>query len=182
MMKVRSASSFRAGASSTGFWAGMTFGRLVLPFVTNYLGEFKAVIIYLSITTALELIFWLVPNFIVSAISVALLGLFLGPLIPTALVWMTKLLPRDLHVGSIGFVTAFGGSGGAVFPFIVGVVAQHKGVKTLQPIIVALIGVQAILWFCVPRGGKKDREEGQDINEPSVVRRQFRRLKSVIKS
>lgn len=62
-------------------------------------------------------VFWLVPSFVVSAISVALLGVFLGPLFPTAIVLVTKLLPRDLHIGSVGFATAVGGSGGAIFPF-----------------------------------------------------------------
>lgn len=41
----------------------------------------------------------------------------------------TKLLPGHLHVPSVGFSTAFGGTGGAVFPFIVGVVAQRRGVQ-----------------------------------------------------
>ena len=117
MTRVRRASKFQSGASSTGFWAGMTVGRLFLPLITDRIGEFNSVIIYLAINVGLELIFWLVPSFVVSAISVALLGCFLGPLFPTAVVLMTKMLPRDLHVGSIGFATALGGSGGSLFPF-----------------------------------------------------------------
>lgn len=117
MTRVRRASKFSSGASSTGFWAGMTAGRLFLPLLTARIGEFPAVLLYLALSGALELIFWLVPSFVVSAISVALLGVFLGPLFPTAIVLVTKLLPRDQHIGSIGFATAFGGSGGAVFPF-----------------------------------------------------------------
>jgi len=78
-----------------------------------------------------------------------------------AIVLITKLLPRSLHVGTIGFGTAFGGSGGAVFPFIVGAIAQKKGVKTLQPIILALLAAIAALWLCMPRGGgRKDHESG----------------------
>jgi hypothetical protein len=77
-----------------------------------------------------------------------------------AIVLITKLLPRSLHVGTIGFGTAFGGSGGAVFPFIVGAIAQKKGVKTLQPIILALLAAIAALWVCMPRGGVKDHESG----------------------
>jgi hypothetical protein len=85
-----------------------------------------------------------------------------------AIVLITKLLPRSLHVGTIGFGTAFGGSGGAVFPFIVGAIAQKKGVKTLQPIILALLAAIAALWVCMPRGGGKDHEsrgesEGQEL-------------------
>lgn len=44
----------------------MTVGRLVLSFLTSRLGEFTSVLIYLGLTLGLELIFWLVPSFIVS--------------------------------------------------------------------------------------------------------------------
>lgn len=167
MTKVRNASKFKAGASSTGFWAGMTVGRVGLSFLTSRLGEFRSVIIYLCITTGLELVFWLVPSFIVSAVAVAFLGMFLGPLFPTAVVLMTKLLPRDLHVGSIGFATAFGGSGGALFPFIIGAIAQNTGVKNLQPVILALFIVIILLWLCLPRSGKKDHPE--DTQESAEI-------------
>jgi fucose permease len=81
---------------------------------------------------------------------------------PTAIVLVTKLLPRSLHVGSIGFATAFGGSGGAIFPFIVEAIAQVKGVKTPQPVIVALLAAISGLWFELPRGGGKDNEERRE--------------------
>ncbi|KAK7932695.1 hypothetical protein PG985_003407 [Apiospora marii] len=113
--------------------------------------------IYLPIVMALELLFWLVPQFIVSAVAVGLQGFFLGPLFPAAIVAMSKLLPRHLHVGAIGFAAAFGGSGAAILPFAVGAIAQAKGVQVLQPIILALLGVILLLWFGLPNrfGGKK---------------------------
>jgi fucose permease len=105
---------------------------------------------------ALELVFWLVPHFYVSAIAVSLQGFFLGPLFPAAIVAATKLLPRHLHVSAIGFAAAFGGSGGAIFPFAVGAIAQAKGVQVLQPIVLALLGVILGLWLCLPRIHKKN--------------------------
>jgi fucose permease len=104
---------------------------------------------------ALELLFWLVPQFYVSAVAVAFQGFFLGPLFPAAVVAATKLLPRHLHVSAIGFAAAFGGSGAAVFPFAVGAIAQKKGVQVLQPIILALLGVILGLWLGLPRIGRK---------------------------
>lgn len=103
----------------------------------------------------LELLFWLVPQFIVSAVAIALQGFFLGPLFPAVVVAMSKLLPRHLHVGAIGFAAAFGGSGAAVLPFAVGAIAQAKGVQVLQPIILSLLGVILMLWLGLPRFGKK---------------------------
>ena len=105
---------------------------------------------------ALELLFWLVPQFYVGAVSVALLGFFLGPMFPAAMVACTKLLPKHLHVSSIGFAAAFGGSGGAIFPYAIGAIAQAKGVQVLQPIILALLVVIWFMWLGLPRiGGKK---------------------------
>ncbi|KAG9246950.1 MFS transporter-like protein [Calycina marina] len=156
MIKVRNASSFHAGVSSTGFWAGMTLGRMGLSFLTARLGEFKSVVFYLSISAVLELVFWLVPSFVASSIAVGLMGVSLGPLFPTSIVVATKLLPRDLHIGSIGFATAFGGAGGAFLPFLIGVIAENRGVeKALHLVILALIVVLGMLWACLLRFGQK---------------------------
>ncbi|KAM0130476.1 hypothetical protein ACHAP3_007342 [Botrytis cinerea] len=158
MTQVRSGTTFSSSLTSTGFWAGMTVGRIGLAFLTAWLGEFTSVLVYLGICIALELLFWLIPSFYVSAISIAFLGLFLGPLFPTAIVLVTKLMPKELHVGSIGFATAFGGSGGAIFPFIVGALAQAKGVKALQPVVLALLVTISGFWMLVPRKVKRDEE------------------------
>ncbi|KAJ4367420.1 hypothetical protein N0V83_007002 [Neocucurbitaria cava] len=155
MLEVRHGEQFASGMTATGFWMGITVGRIVLGFVTPRLGEKLAIAIYLPITMALELIFWLVPQFYVSAVAVSLQGFFLGPLFPAAVVAATKLLPRHLHVSAIGFAAAFGGSGAAIFPFAVGAIAQAKGVQVLQPIILALLGVILGLWLCLPRIHKK---------------------------
>src|SRR4051812_25076133 len=82
MLRVRNASPYDAGISGTGFWAGMAAGRASLGFVTERYGERLCVSIYLVICIALQLIFWLVPQFVVSAIAVAFLGFFLGPMFP----------------------------------------------------------------------------------------------------
>ena len=111
--------------------------------------------IYLPLTMALELLFWLVPSFYVSAVAVSFQGFFLGPLFPAAIVVATKLLPRHLHVSAIGFAAAFGGSGAAIFPFAVGAIAQAKGVQVLQPIVLALLGAILVLWCCLPKIHRK---------------------------
>jgi fucose permease len=106
---------------------------------------------------AFELIFWLVPQFYVSAVAVALQGFFLGPLFPAAVVAATKLLPRHLHVSSIGFAAALGGTGAAIFPFAVGAIAQAKGVGVLQPFALGLLGAILAVWLFLPRMTKSHR-------------------------
>ncbi|KAK4617672.1 Bypass of stop codon protein 6 [Fulvia fulva] len=155
MIQVRHAAPFPSGMSATGYWLGMTVGRVVLGFVTPRIGEKLAIMIYIPISMGLELVFWLVPQFYVSTIAAALIGFFLGPLFPAVVVACTKLLPKHLHVSSIGFAAAFGGSGGAILPYAVGAIAQAKGVGVLQPIVLALMAVILMLWFGLPRMNKK---------------------------
>ncbi|KAJ9481891.1 hypothetical protein VN97_g11564 [Penicillium thymicola] len=159
MIRVRQGSAFASGMTATGFWLGITVGRVVLGFVTPRVGEKVAISVYIVCSIGFGLVLWLVPQFYASAVAVSLQGFFLGPLFPGAVVIVTKLLPRHLHVTSIGFVAAFGGSGAAILPFAVGVLAQAKGVKVLQPFIIALSGAILITWLGLPRVAKVRRNE-----------------------
>ncbi|ETS81356.1 hypothetical protein PFICI_06358 [Pestalotiopsis fici W106-1] len=156
MIQVRHGSEVASGMTATGFWLGITVGRFVLGFITPKIGEKLAISIYLLLIMGLELLFWLVPQLIVSAVAVGLQGFFLGPLFPATIVIMSRLLPRHLHVGAIGFAAAFGSSGAAILPFAVGAIAQAKGVQVLQPIILALLVVILGLWLGLPRIVKRD--------------------------
>lgn len=156
MLRVRHASAYASGISGSGFWAGMAVGRAALGFVTERFGERLCLAIYLGICLGLQLLFWLVPQFVVSAVAVAFLGFFLGPMFPGAVMVTAKLLPRRIHVSAIGFAMAMGGTGGTVFPFIIGAIASHRSVSVLQPIILALIVVVSGVWLSFPRIKKRD--------------------------
>ncbi|ETI24570.1 hypothetical protein G647_03939 [Cladophialophora carrionii CBS 160.54] len=156
MLRVRSASPSASGYSGTGFWAGMALGRATLGFVTERFGERICISIYLALCLALQLVFWLVPKFIVSAVAVAFLGFFLGPMFPGCVMMAAKLLPKHIHVSAIGFAMAIGGTGGTVFPFAIGAIASSQGVKVLQPIILALLVVLLGLWLSFPRLKKRE--------------------------
>lgn len=123
MLEARAGEAFASGMADTGFWLGLTVGRVVLGFVTGRVGEKLAIAIYLILCVGLELLFWLVPSFLSSAIFAAFLGFFLGPLFPAAIIVITKTLPTRLHVSAIGFAAAIGQSGAAVIPFVVGAIA-----------------------------------------------------------
>ncbi|KAI9886139.1 MAG: hypothetical protein M1823_002042 [Watsoniomyces obsoletus] len=151
MMRVRGGAPFESGMTVVGFWMGLTVGRVILGFVTGKIGERLAVIIYFIISMGLELLFWLVPRFHVSAVAVAFLGFFLGPLFPAAIVVATKLLPKHLHISAIGFAAACGGGGAALFPFAVGAIAERAGVQVLQPIVLGLLAVLLGIWLTLPR-------------------------------
>ena len=94
---------------------------------------------------------WLVPEIVVSAVAVAFLGFFLGPIFPAGVVIYVKLLPKHLHVSALGSATAIAGVGGAVVPFAVEARAQAKGDWVLQPIVLALLVVTSAMWLLLPR-------------------------------
>ena len=168
MLNVRHAEDFDAGMTVTGFWLGIAIGRLVLGFVTGHIGEKLAITVYLGVSIALQLLYWLVPSFIASAVFVGLLGFFLGPLFPAAIVAATKLLPNDYHVSAIGFAAAFGGGGGAIFPFVVGAIAQSKGVQVLQPIALSILVAILIIWCFLPGGYKPGGLERAKENHEGI--------------
>lgn len=151
MLRVRHAAEFAAGATGSGFWAGQAAGRMALGFVTERFGERISIVVYLVASIALQLVFWLVPNLIVSAVAASLVGFFIGPMFPGAINLTAKLLPKHIHVSAMGFAMALGGTGGTIFPFIIGAIAQSKGVWVLQPFVLGLFVVLAVTWFLYPR-------------------------------
>ena len=151
MIRVRHGQPFASGMTATGFWLGLTIGRVTLGFITPKFGERLAVSVYIVCSLGLELLFWLVPQFIVSAVAIALVGFFIGPLFPSAVMMATKLLPQELHVAALGFAAAIGGGGAAVLPFAVGAIANARGVQTLQPIVLALLALMLGIWLLLPR-------------------------------
>ncbi|KAL6901757.1 major facilitator superfamily domain-containing protein [Trichoderma evansii] len=178
MTKVRNASTLAGSATATGFWGGMTVGRFILGFVTSRLGGFRAMLLYLGLAIVIELVFWLVPNMVVTAVASAFLGMILGPIYPTAVVLMTTVLPRSLHISAIGFATAVGGSGSAALPFAVGAIAQAKGVKTLQPIVLASCVVMLTVWLFLQQHRPKDKEEGFSM---AIFKRMRERVQKMIR-
>ncbi|CUS15292.1 unnamed protein product [Tuber aestivum] len=151
LIRVRDGEPSKAGYVASGFWAGLTVGRLALADVTHRLGERRMVFIYIMLALIAQLIFWFVPNIIANAVMISLLGFFLGPFFPTGISVATKVLPRGLHVASIGFAATMGQAGSAAFPFLTGAIAANFGVKVLQPILVGLLAGMAIFWALIPR-------------------------------
>lgn len=88
MLRVRGGAPFESGLVSTGFWLGLTVGRICLGFVTArvFPTEKHAVTFYLVACIILQLLFWVIPSFTVSAIMVGLLGFFIAPMFPAAVV------------------------------------------------------------------------------------------------
>ena len=132
-----------------GFWAGITLGRMAMGHTpTGKLGQKRIVYIYLALTIALYLLFWLIPSIIASSLAVALVGVCLGPIYPATMNVLSKLVEdKDLLVAVVGVVGALGNAGGAIAPFTTGLLAQRRGVWVLQPVILSLVGGMTVTWW-----------------------------------
>ncbi|PVF93673.1 MFS general substrate transporter [Serendipita vermifera] len=144
-----------SGYVSSGFFGGLTLGRVVLLWVNKKVGERRVVFIYAALAIALELVVWLVPSFVGNAVAVSLVGVLLGPMYPLCMNHAGRVLPRKILTGSIGWVAAFGAAGSAVLPFMTGALANRFGLKSLQPLLVSMMTVMAVLWALIPGHSKR---------------------------
>ncbi|KDE07771.1 hypothetical protein MVLG_02041 [Microbotryum lychnidis-dioicae p1A1 Lamole] len=146
-----------AGYVATGFWGGLTLGRAVTSPFNIWFGEKRVIWLYLFIATGLEFAIWFSRDFIGNAVTVALVGFLLGPIYPITMSICTKVLPRSLHASGIGFIAAAGQAGSAIFPFLTGALAQKFSPSVLQPVLIILFVVQAVIWvFCPSPDRKKE--------------------------
>ncbi|PIL23359.1 MFS general substrate transporter [Ganoderma sinense ZZ0214-1] len=139
-----------SGYISSGFFGGLTLGRVGLLWVTQKVGERRAIFLYAVIAIGLELIIWLVPSLIGGAVAVSFVGVLLGPIYPIVMNHASRVLPPKLLTGSIGWIAGFGQAGSALLPFLTGALASRVGIKSLQPLLVSMMGFMVFLWALVP--------------------------------
>lgn len=166
MTRVRHASPYLASISSSFFWIAMAAGRFVLGYVTDKVGIRLANIIYLLAAIAAGVLFYVIEVPVVSSIMIAVVGFCFGPLYPSGLVMVTRLLPKDLHVAGVSFVALVGQIGGALLPFGLGALAQALGIQVFQVVIFAQLVITLLLWISFPRLSPATPLEEQ--NEESI--------------
>ncbi|KAL4971996.1 major facilitator superfamily domain-containing protein [Aspergillus desertorum] len=155
LITYRGGNPSRVGYVSAGFWAGITLGRFLLVYPSHRIGNKLAVTLMLTGSIAFQLLTWLVPNIVGEAVAVGGLGLLLGPIFPCSTAVFAQLLPRKIQLVSLSFVSALGSSGGAVFPFLTGILAQTRGPVVLHPVSLCLYGVMLAGWVALPRVEKR---------------------------
>ncbi|KAK6457202.1 major facilitator superfamily domain-containing protein [Scheffersomyces xylosifermentans] len=142
------------GYAASGFWGGLTVGRLFFTKPMHaYFGARRAVILASVLSFVLVGIVWAVPNVIAESIIVSIAGVLIGPNYPLLVVYSAHdgLIPRKIQVVSITVMSAFGVSGGALFPFMVGLVSQRAGTFVVLPAFLVLYFLMFICWICLPK-------------------------------
>ncbi|KAF8161502.1 MFS general substrate transporter [Crassisporium funariophilum] len=150
MMVVRGGGP-SSGYIASGFYGGLTLGRVILLWVNKQIGEARAVYVYTLFAILFQLVVWLVPSIVGGAITVCMIGILLGPMYPIVMNHTSRILPRSLVTASIGWVSACGAAGSALLPLLTGRLATKYGIASLQPFLVGMMMLMAVLWYMVPK-------------------------------
>ncbi|KAI0032847.1 MFS general substrate transporter [Vararia minispora EC-137] len=144
-----------SGYISSGFFGGLTFGRVGLLWLSKRIGEARALTMYAILCIALEVTIWVVPSLIENALAVSIIGVFMGPMFPILVNHSSKILPRWLLSGALGLITGFGQTGSALLPFITGLLASRFGISSLPPLVVSMTSAMTFLWLLVPKSQRR---------------------------
>lgn len=155
LITARQGNPAEVGYVTSGFWGGITLGRFALSHICGRVGEKLSVYVLVAGSIGLQLVVWLVPNIVGNAVAVSLLGLLLGPVYPCSATIFSRLLPSRIQMSSIGFIASAGSSGGAVAPFMTGLLAQAVGTYVLHPICIACFSLMLVCWRLLPPGSRK---------------------------
>ncbi|KZM18433.1 transmembrane transport [Ascochyta rabiei] len=151
MLRSRHATPYLAGLCSSGFWAGMAIGRLILGPLTDRVGVRKATALYFALAICIETSFAILSNNVSSVILMVILGFLVGPLFPSGVIVLTQLLPKELHVAAVSFVASLGQVGGALLPFGIGAVVEGLGIGIFRYAILVQSILAMVIWVAFAR-------------------------------
>ena len=155
LTEYRSAELPRIGYVTAGFWGGITVGRFALTSLAHRVGERNFVFGLATAALLQQLIMWHVPSIPGDSVAAALSGLALGPISPCSSYVLGELIPREMHVLSFSFISSIGSSGGALAPFLTGLLANDDEIYVLHPICIALLLTMVVCWFFLPKVSKR---------------------------
>ncbi len=138
-----------SGWAVSGYWFGLTIGRLTLARLAERGGGKRLIQGCLGGVAVGVVLIWVAPNEAVAATGLWVAGFSLGPIFPTTIAIMSTLVSARLLPSAIGFLASLGSMGAAVFPWLAGNLAQQLGLWTLLPYVVVLAGVMLALWLAL---------------------------------
>jgi fucose permease len=153
----------------SGYWLGLTLGRFVLNNLAQRLHLGISGMMYSCIAGVMlgVLFIWLVPGQISDALGFALIGFCLGPIYPTTVALLPRLVPSHIVGNAIGLLIGISIIGIAIFPWLAGVLAQFTSLWSLLPYTMALVVIMFCLWVPIARKRITPSQESLDLQEVS---------------
>ncbi|WP_165423514.1 MFS transporter [Ktedonosporobacter rubrisoli] len=151
LVEERHGSTLISGWVISGYWLGLSLGRLILGHLGAKIGNKNLIQLCLLGVVIGLLLIWLVPVEAASAIGICLTGFCLGPIFPTTIALMPSLVSGRVLATAIGFLASLGSMGAALFPWLAGNLAQYAGLWSLLPYVIILTIVMLGLWLLLQR-------------------------------
>ena len=158
LLQERNGQILFSGWTVSGYWIGLTLGRLLLGRVAQRIGNRRLIEICLGGVILGMLFMWLVPQFAIASLALFITGFCLGPIFPTTIALMSDTLPSRIVPSAIGFIASFGSMGAALLPLIAGNLAQHYGMWILLPYVIALTSIMLVLWIIMQTSAAHQEE------------------------
>ena len=147
LTEARGGPELLSGWVVSGYWLGLTLGRLFLANVAQRIGSKRLIEGCLLGVIVGVLLVWLAPSEAVSAVGLCFTGFCLGPIFPTTIALTSELVTGRMLASAIGFLSSMGSVGVAFFPWLAGNLAQLLGLWVLLPYVIALTIVMVFLWL-----------------------------------
>lgn len=152
-----------SGWTVSGYWLGLTLGRLILPRFAKRYGNRRLIQGCLVGVAAGLLLVWFGQVEAIEIFGLLLTGFSLGPIFPTTIAIMPELIPQRILQSAIGFMASLGAMGAAFFPWIAGNLAQLIGLWTLLPYAIVLTIAMFGIWLALQN--KRSAEIAKLSNE-----------------
>ncbi len=146
LTEERHAPILLAGWMVSGYWIGLTLGRLTLARVALRVGSGRMIQDCLVGVVIGVLLVWLVPIYAASAIGLGLIGFSFGPIYPTTIALISHKVSNRILPSAIGFLASLGSVGAAILPWFAGMLAEHTGLWSLMPYVMFFTVAMAGLW------------------------------------
>jgi len=146
LIQARQGQLLISGWIVSGYWIGLTLGRLLLGKISQRMSNRRLIEACLLGVVIGMLLMWVVPQLPVAALALFITGFSLGPIFPTTIALMSDTLPSRIVPSAIGFIASLGSMGAALLPWIAGNLAQHYGMWVLLPYVITLTAVMLIIW------------------------------------
>jgi fucose permease len=146
LTEERHAPILLAGWMISGYWIGLTLGRLTLARLTLRIGSELLIQGSLVGVVIGVLLVWLLPLYAASALGLGLIGFSFGPIYPTTIALISNRVSNRILPSAIGFLASLGSVGAAILPWFVGMLAEHFGLWSLMPYVLILTAAMVCLW------------------------------------
>jgi fucose permease len=137
-----------AGWMVSGYWLGLTVSRLITARLAAHwqisdkrMIQLCLVGVFIGIATLA-----LVPVGIGAAFGLALIGFGFGPLFPTTIALMSRMVAPRLLPNAVGFLASMASVGAAFWPWLLGNLAQGVGLWVLPPYVAAISLLMVVVW------------------------------------